>query len=136
MFVILVRSDDVADVAVAIRLRLSPASPESPCLEKNLGTGVAQKSFILSGLPVLPDRVGDVRANVLLLPAAKDIDDLTIRTDNPLRRGLRTGISGLPGVEGTAPAHPGRFCPRGIKGAEAIHEQRSGGFRPGQDIKG
>ncbi len=61
---------------------------------------------------------------------------LTIRTDNLLRRSLRTGIGGLPGVEGTTPAHPGRFCPRGIEGAEAIHEQRSGGFRPGQDIKG
>jgi hypothetical protein len=83
----------------------------------------------------LPDRIG-VRANVLLLPAAKDIDNLTIRTDNPLRRGLRTGISGLLGVKGTPPTHPGRFCPRGIKGAEAIREQRSGGFRPSQDIKG
>jgi len=29
-----------------------------------------------------------------------------------------------------------RFCPRCIKGAKAIHEQRSRGFRPCQDIKG
>ncbi len=81
MFVILVRSNNVADMAVAIRLRLSAAGPESTRLEKNLGTGVAQKPFIPGGLPVLPDRVGDVRADVLLLLAAKDIDD----SDDPDR---------------------------------------------------
>ena len=92
MLVVLVRSDDLADVAVAIRLQMSAAGPESTGLEKDLGTGVAQKPFVTSGLPILPDRIGDVRANVLFLPTAKDIDDLTIWTDNPLRRGLRTGM--------------------------------------------
>jgi hypothetical protein len=41
MFVILVRSDDVADVTIAIRIRLSAASPETNRFKKNLGTGVA-----------------------------------------------------------------------------------------------
>ena len=122
MFVILVRSDDVADVAVAIRLRLSAAGPEPTRFEQDLGTGIAHKLLIPGGLPILPNRIGDVRAYVLLLLAAKDIDDLTIRTNYLLGRGLRTGIGGLPGVEGAAPAHPGRFCSRGIERKKAIHQ--------------
>src|SRR5271154_1115039 len=136
MFVILVRSNDIADMAVTVRFQWSAAGPESTRLEKYLGTSVAQKRLISSRLPVLPDRIGDVRANVLLLLAGEDIDYLTIRTDNLLRSGLSTAIGGLPSVEGAAPAHPCRFRPRRIEGAEAIHEQRAGGFRPSQDIKG
>ena len=93
MFVILVRSDDVANVAVAVRLQLSAACPKSTRLEKDLGTGIAQEPFIPGDLPILPDRKGDVRANVLLLLSAKDIDNLTIRTNNLLAGcSLRLGV--------------------------------------------
>src|SRR5580692_2876164 len=123
-------------MALAVRLGQSATGPEPARLEKNLGPGVEQKPFIPGRLPVLPDRVGDVRANVLLLLAAKDMDDLTIRTDNLLRSRLCAGIGGLPGVECTAPGHPVRLCPRAFESAEAIHEQRPGRFGPGQDIEG
>src|ERR1700733_1420507 len=128
MFVILVRSNDIADMAVTVRFQWSAAGPESTRLEKYLGAGVAQKHFIPGGLPVLPDRIGDVSADMLLLPAGQDIDNLTIRTYNLLWSGLRTAIRGLPSVQCTPPAHPCRFRPRRIEGAEAIHQQCAGGF--------
>ena len=74
MLVILVRSDDTADMAATVCLQLSAARPEPTRLKKDLGTGVDQKSFVSGRLPVLPNRVGNVRADVLLLLAAKDMD--------------------------------------------------------------
>ena len=85
MFVILVRSDDAADMAVTVRLELRAAQPVPAGLEKDLAPGVEQKPFIPYRLPVLPDRVGNVSADVLLLLGAKDIGNLTIRIDDPLR---------------------------------------------------
>ena len=96
MLVILIRSDNTADVAVTVPLRLGAAGPEPPRLEENLGPGVEEELYILGCLPVLPDRVGDVGGNVLFLLAAKDIDDLAVWIDNLLRRRLRTGIGATP----------------------------------------
>ena len=50
-------------------------------------------------------------------------------------RHFRTGIGGFPGIQRTAPAHPGRFRPSAIQRVKAIHQQGSGGFRPCQNIK-
>src|SRR5262249_18205563 len=85
MFVILVRSDDSAYVEVPVRLPLSATGPEPARLEEDFCTGIEEESFVAGCLPVLPDRIGDVCGDVLLLLAAEHIDDMTIRTDNLLR---------------------------------------------------
>ena len=122
MLVILIRSDNTADVAVTVPLRLGAARPKPARLEENLGPCVEEEVYILGCLPVLPDRVRDVCGNVLFLLAAKDIDNLAVRTNNLLRRRLRTGIRRLPGVHGAAPSLLGRLLPRAVDGPEAIHE--------------
>ena len=109
MFVIFVRPDDTANVAATIRFRLSPAGPEPARLEQDLSTDVEQEPLVLGRLPVLPHRVGDVCADVLFLLAAKDIDDLAIRTDNLLRCRLRASTGRFPRIEGTAPAQSGSW---------------------------
>jgi hypothetical protein len=110
MLVIFVRSDDAADMAAAVCLQLSPARPETAGLEQDLGPGVEQKPFIPGRLPVLPDRVGDVRADVLLLLSAKDRNDLAIRTDDLLGRRLRAGIGRFPCVECPRQPIPAAFA--------------------------
>src|SRR5271166_3355263 len=124
MLVILIRSDNIADVAITITLRLGTARPEPARLEENLGPSVEEEVYILGCLPVLPDRVRNGCGYVLFLPPAKDIDDLAVRTNNLLRSRLRTGIRRFPGVHGAAPSHLGRLLPRTVDGPEAIHEQR------------
>ena len=94
MLVILIRSDNIADVAITITLRLGTARPEPARLEENLGPSVEEEVYILGCLPVLPDRVRDIGSNVLFLLPAQDIDDLAVRTNNLLRCRLRTGIRG------------------------------------------
>ena len=96
MLVILIRSDNTADVAVTVPVRLGTARPEPARLEKNLGPCVEEEVYILGGLPVLPDRVGNVGGNVLFLLAAKDIDNLAVWINNLLRRRLRTGVRQIP----------------------------------------
>src|SRR5215831_19305448 len=122
MLVILIRSDNTSDVAATVPLRLGSARPEPARLEENLGSCLEEDVYILGCLPVLPDRVRDVCGNVLFLLPAKDIDDLAVRTNNLLRRRLRTGIRRLPGIHGTAPSHLRCLLPCAIDGAEAIHE--------------
>ena len=107
MLVILIRSDNTADVAVTVPLRLGTARPEPARLEENLGPCVEEEVYILGCLPVLPDRVRNVCGNVLFLLAAKDIDNLAVWINNLLRRRLRTGIRQFPGVHGAAPSHAG-----------------------------
>ena len=122
MLVILIRSDNTADVAVTVPLRLRTARPEPARLEKNLGPCVEEEVYILGGLPVLPDRVGNVGGNVLFLLAAKDIDNLAVWINNLLRRRLRTGVRRFPGIHGAAPSHLGRLLPRAVDGPKPIHE--------------
>src|SRR5215469_12832182 len=135
MLVILIRSDNTTDVAVAIPFRLGTARPEPPRLEENLGPCLEEEVYILSCLPVLPDRICDVCGNVLFLLPAKDIDDPAVGTNNLLRRRLHTSVRRLPGVHGAAPSHLGRLLPRAVDRPEAIHEQRAGRFRPGEDVE-
>src|SRR5215468_9121624 len=63
MLVVLIRSDNTADVAVPVPLRLGTARPEPACLEENLGPRVKEEIDILGCLPVLPDCVCDVCGN-------------------------------------------------------------------------
>ena len=104
MLVILVRTDDAADMASAVRLQPGAARPEPTRLEKDLGPGVEKEPLILGRLPILPDRVGHIRADVLLLLAAQDVDDLPVRPDRLLRRRLRAGIGDSQAY--SAPRHP------------------------------
>src|ERR1700693_1124429 len=101
---IFVGADDAADVAIPVPLRLSAAGPEPSRFEKDLGSGGAPASLISGRLPVFPDGVSDIGADVLLLRAAEDFDHLTIRPDDLFRRCLRAGIGGFPGIESAAPA--------------------------------
>ena len=73
MLVILIRSDNTADVVVTIPLRLGTARPEPAGLEGNLSPCVEQELHILGCLPVLPDRVRDVCGNVLFLLTATQL---------------------------------------------------------------
>ena len=138
--VILVRPDDTADMAVTVRLRLRAAGPEPARLQQDLGTGVEQEIVVPGRLPVLPDRVSDVRADMLLLLAAKHIHDLTIRADDLIRRRLRTGVGELPGVE--APRQPirppslarHRACGSDTSAAPAPLPARSGVKRQQVDL--
>jgi hypothetical protein len=78
VLMILVGSDHATDMAATVGPRLNATGPESASLEQDLRAGVAKKRFISGSQPVLPDGVGDVRAYVLLLLSAENIDDQAI----------------------------------------------------------
>ena len=62
VLVIFVRADHVADVAVAVGLRRGAAGPEARGVQQDLCARGGQERVIAGGLPILPDRIGDVRA--------------------------------------------------------------------------
>ena len=122
MLVILIRSDNTADVAVTVPVRLGAARPEPARLEKNLGPCVEEEVYILGGVTVLHDIIVNVCGYVLLLLAVKDIDNLAVWINNLLRCRLRTGVRRFPGIHGAAPSHLGRLLPRAVDGPKPIHE--------------
>jgi hypothetical protein len=103
-FVIFVRTDDIAHVILAVGLACRPAGPEARRLKHDFGPGIQQEGAIFGRLPVLPDRVGDIGADVLLVGAAADRDDLPVRPDRIRRRRLIPRVGRLPGVERAAVA--------------------------------
>lgn len=121
--VILVRADHAANVVPSVRFELRPASPEAHGLQQDLGAGLAEERVVAGGLPVVPDRIGDVGADLLLLRSAQDIDDVPVRPDGVLRRRLLASVGGLPGVYRAPPTQSLRLGAGGIKGAEAIGQQ-------------
>ena len=105
---IFVRTDDAADVASAIGLGTCATGPESRGFQEDFRTGIDHEAVVPCRLPVLPDRIGDVGGDMLLLRPAEHLDQVTVGADELLRGGLFAGIGRLPGVHGPAPAHLGR----------------------------
>src|SRR5476649_1223289 len=135
VLMILVGSDHAADMAVTVGLRLNATGPEPARLEQDLRAGVAKERFISGGLPVLPDGVGDVGTDVLLLLSAENIDDQTVRADRVFGRDFRTVTGRLPGIECAAPTQAGGLGARRIESMKAVHEQRPGRLGPSQRIE-
>ena len=92
VLVIFVRTDDAADMAPAVGLGNGSAGPEPCGFQKNFGAGFDHEGVIPCRLPVLPDRVGDIGRDMLLLRAAEHLDEITIGADELLGSGLLAGI--------------------------------------------
>ncbi len=134
-FVIFIRADHVADVIAAVGFQRRPAGPEARRLQQDLGARRAQKRGIAGRLPVVPDGVGDVGADVLLVGAAADRDDPSIRHGHIRRRYLLAGVCRFPGVERAAIAQPRGLGARGRQGMEAVHQQRTRRCGPGECVE-
>ena len=94
-----------------------------------------RNAVVAGGLPVLPDGVGDVGADVLLLPAAQDLDRPAVGVDDLLGRRLVAGVGRFPGVERAAVAHPRRLGAGPRQRVIAVQQQRPRRLRPGQDVE-
>ena len=130
VLVVLVRPDHVADVA-----RPSASSPardaQNRAVSSRISAPASQEEVVVAGrAPVLPDRVGDVGADVVLHPAGQDVDQLAVGRDHALRRGLLAGVGRFPGVERALVAEraalaraPGSVWKRYISSARAASGQ-------------
>ena len=90
--VIFVGPDHAADVASPISFHKRPIGPETRCLKKDFGAGRAEEFVIACDPPILPDRVGDVGADMLLLRTAENLDHPAIGTNDLGRRCLEPRI--------------------------------------------
>ena len=109
--------------------------PESRGFQENFRAGVDHEEVVACRLPVLPDRIGDVGGDMLLLRPAEHLDQVTIGADELLGGGLFAGIGRLPGVHGAAPAHPDGLGTRAWQGVIAVHEQGPSRLGPGRDVE-
>ena len=89
---IFVRADHAANMAPAVSLTNGSAGPEPCGFQKNFGARFDHEGVISGRLPVLPDRVGNVGRDMLLLRAAEHLDEIPIGADELLRGGLLAGI--------------------------------------------
>ena len=87
---VLVRPDHVADVPPAIRLCHRAGSPEPGRLQQDLGAGAKEEIVVAGRAPVLPDRIGDVGADVVLHLAGQDLDC------SPSGPTTRSGVVSMP----------------------------------------
>ena len=101
---VLVRPDDATDMAIAVIFGLSTAGPKPGGLQEVSGTGVAEEGRINGRLPVVPNCIGHVRTDVLLLLAAEHINGLSILANDLVRRRLVTCIRQFPAY--MAPRQP------------------------------
>jgi len=122
VFVILVGTDDATDVTVSVCLQPGAAGPEAACFQQYFGAGLEQEIVVTCCMPVLPDGICDVGADMLLLPAAQHRDDLAVGADYLLRCHLRARPCTFPGVKRATPPHSRGFCPRPGKRVKAIHQ--------------
>src|SRR6185437_845248 len=91
ILMIFIWPNDAANVALPIRLQHGAARPKASGLEKNLGASILQKSFIASRLPVLPNGVSYVCADMLFLLSGQNFNDLAIWSDHLFRRHFGAG---------------------------------------------
>ena len=94
--VILVGAYDGTDVGMTIRLHAGTACPESSGLDQNVGASVDHEVVVRGCAPVLPDRVCDVGADVVLLLAGQDRNDAAVGRNDRTRRRFFTAIGGFP----------------------------------------
>ena len=83
-----------------------------------------------------PDREGDIGADVLLVCAAPDRNDLPVMVHDGAGRRLGPAVRGFPGVECPPVPKPGRFGSGGIERVVPVHQHRPGRGRPGERIEG
>ena len=132
---ILVRPDHATDVAAPVRLQHRAAGPEARRLKNDFSASRAKEIVVSSDLPVIPDCVGNVGADMLLLRPAQNRDHDAIGADDLGGRRFEPRIRGLPRIKGAAPAHGGGFLPGAVQGVKAIHERRPRRFRPCPNVK-
>jgi hypothetical protein len=84
--VILVEAYDGTDVGMIIHLDPGAACPESSGLDQNVGASVDDEVVVRGCAPVLPDRVCDVGADVVLLLARQDGNDAPVGRNDRTRR--------------------------------------------------
>ena len=91
--VVLVRPNHVTDMPLAISLSHGARRPETRGLEQDLRSCIEEERIVDRGTPVLPHRIGDIGADVLLHPAGQDVDHRAVGTHHTLGRGLLAGVS-------------------------------------------
>src|ERR1700733_13390485 len=91
ILMVFVWSNDATDMPQTVCLQDSAARPKAGCFKKNFSAGGTQKAFIASRSPILPDGIGHVCADVLLLLSGKNVNNLAIRSNDLFRRRLCTG---------------------------------------------
>ena len=130
--VIFVRADHAANMAPAVGLRNGTAGPEPCRFQKNFGARLDHEGVIPGRLPVLPDRVGNIGRDMLLLRAAEHLNEIAIGADELLGGGLLAGICQTP-TRTWRPASPSCWpwrgrparCDSGTSAGPALPRARS-----------
>ena len=130
ILMVLIRPDDVADVAPAIRFGHGPGGPESRGFDEDFDPGIAEEVVVAGGAPILPDRVCDVGADVVFHLAGQDLDRLPGGAQHRFRCGFLTGIGRLPGIERASVPEQFSLRTGGGQHVVPVHQQRARRFRP------
>src|SRR5690606_13574235 len=126
-FVVLVGADDLSDMEESIVLDLAAAGPEAGGLEGEFRAGGADEVVVRGQFPVLPDRVGDGRVDVVLLFRGEDADLRAVGVDGEGRGGFDAIEGGLPGEEGAAVAELAGALAGAVQGVVPVEEECPGG---------
>ena len=118
ILVVFIRPDHVPYMPFAIWLQHRARCPEARRLQQNLRTSIEKERIVARRAPILPQGIGDIRADVMLHPTGQDVDHLAIGAHHLVGRGLLAGVCRFPGVERALVAHCGCF------GARAGHRLR------------
>jgi hypothetical protein len=92
VLVVLVWPYHVADVPLIICLHHRAGRPKSGRFQQDLRAGAKEESVISSEAPILPHRIGDVGADVVLHPAGQDGHLLTVGPNHAFGRGLLASV--------------------------------------------
>ena len=135
MLVKLVRPDHRADMVAPVVAQFGARSPEARQLDQHLRAGLQHERVVAGGTPVLPDRVGDVGRDMVLLDTGVDLKALAAGIEHKRRRHVNARVGQLPGVQGAAVAELTRFVARGGERVVAVHQQRASSWGMGVDEK-
>ena len=71
---VLIRTDDRSNVIPPVWLYPATSGPESRGFDENVHAGCEEKILIRRRLPILPDRIGDIRADMVLLDPGEHLN--------------------------------------------------------------
>ena len=96
--VILVGADHLVDMKKPVRAEGPSRCPEARRFQQDLGARLEKERVVAGGLPILPDAVGDVGADMLFHLAAKNADERAVGAKRPRRRGFASVGGRFPSV--------------------------------------
>src|SRR5262245_15661739 len=105
-------------------------------IQQNLRAGAKEEIIVAGGAPVLPYRIGDVGADVVLHLAGQYLHHRAVGHDHALGRSLHAGVGRFPGIKRTLEAEMRCLRARGGQCVETVHQQRPRRLWPDRGVEG